>query len=295
MLKQRIITAAVLLALVLGALAAPSPWPLLALWAVSLVAAGWEWARLNGLPGPQALGLGLALALGALLALWMGLEPQLPAEARGRFGALLRALIWLALPLWLALTALLLCSGAALWLRWPAALRVAGGLAGLALVWLTLPLLYGQGGSPMLLLSAMSLVWVADIAAYFTGRALGGRFIARKLAPSVSPNKSWEGALGGAAGTLLLAAVWVAADAAWGGQSLFTRLLSAGDALWLLLCVLLLTAASVLGDLVESQVKRAAGVKDSSGLLPGHGGVLDRVDALLPTLPLALALLGALS
>ena len=92
-------------------------------------------------------------------------------------------------------------------------------------MWLTLPLLYGQGGSPMLLLSAMTLVWVADIAAYFTGRALGGRFIARKLAPSVSPNKSWEGALGGAAGTLLLAAVWVAADAAWGGQSLFTRLL----------------------------------------------------------------------
>ena len=290
MLKQRIITAAVLLALVLGALAAPSPWPLLALWAVSLAAAGWEWARLNGLPGAQALGLGLALALGALLALWMGLGPQ--PSAPGQFGALVRTLAGLALPLWLALTALLLRGGAALWLRWPAPLRVAGGLAGLALVWLTLPLLYGQGGSPMLLLSAMSLVWVADIAAYFTGRALGGRFIARKLAPSVSPNKSWEGALGGAAGTLLLAAVWVAADVAWGGQSLFTRLLHAGGAAWLLLCVLLLTAASVLGDLVESQVKRAAGVKDSSGLLPGHGGVLDRVDALLPTLPLALALLG---
>ena len=83
-------------------------------------------------------------------------------------------------------------------LRWTARASAALIIAlNVALVWLTLPLLYGQGGSPMLLLSAMSLVWGADIAAYFTGRALGGRFIARKLAPSVSPNKSWEGALGG--------------------------------------------------------------------------------------------------
>jgi phosphatidate cytidylyltransferase len=137
------------------------------------------------------------------------------------------------------------------------------------------------------LLSVLCLVWMADIAAYFGGRAFGRR----KLAPSISPGKSWEGVWSGMAGVLLLAAFWIwLVDAAGGvdGPSLFTRLCCAG------LALLLRGAAgcwrlSVVGDLVESLVKRAAGAKDSSRLLPGHGGVLDRVDALLPVLPAALA------
>jgi len=142
------------------------------------------------------------------------------------------------------------------------------------------------------LLSVLVLVWVADIAAYFAGKAYGGRFSRGKLAPSISPGKSWEGVWGGMAGVVLLALAWRWADQAWqlAVPSLYSRLGSQG--VWfLLLAVLFLATMSVVGDLVESLIKRSAGVKDSSGLLPGHGGVLDRVDALLPTLPLAMMLI----
>ncbi|MGB7420341.1 MAG: phosphatidate cytidylyltransferase, partial [Comamonas sp.] len=135
------------------------------------------------------------------------------------------------------------------------------------------------------LLSVLCLVWAADICAYFVGRAFGRR----KLAPAISPGKSWEGVWGGMAGVLVLALVWAWADGRWQASvpSLYTQLAGLG---WLLAlpALLFLTAMSVVGDLVESLVKRSAGAKDSSQLLPGHGGVLDRVDALLPTLPLAL-------
>jgi len=141
------------------------------------------------------------------------------------------------------------------------------------------------------LLSAMVLVWVADVVAYFCGRALGGRLVQRKLALTISPGKSWEGALGGAVGVLVLAALWPVIDRhlAVDSLSLFSRLQSLSN-LTLCLAALSLSAMSVVGDLIESLVKRSAGMKDSSGLLPGHGGVLDRVDALLPTLPMAMML-----
>jgi phosphatidate cytidylyltransferase len=122
-------------------------------------------------------------------------------------------------------------------------------------------------------------------------RTLGLKFTRNKLAPSISPGKSWEGVWGGMAGVLVLAVAWVLADRALqpGVPSLYTRLAAAGW--WLLLiAVVFLSAMSVVGDLAESLIKRSAGVKDSSNLLPGHGGVLDRVDALLPTLPLAMML-----
>ena len=139
------------------------------------------------------------------------------------------------------------------------------------------------------MLSVLVLVWAADVFAYFAGRAWGGRWVKAKLAPAISPGKSWEGVFGGAVGVLVVAVAWVAADAHWhvSVPSFYTVLLSRG---MLLMCVALMfmTAMSVVGDLVESLVKRSAGVKDSSALLPGHGGVLDRLDALLPTLPLAM-------
>ena len=135
----------------------------------------------------------------------------------------------------------------------------------------------------------LCVVWVADISAYFCGRAFGRN----KLAPTISPGKSWEGVYGGVAGVLLLALGWIALESQLdlGSASVF-KLLQQGLG-WggLLLAALLLTALSVVGDLFESLVKRAAGAKDSSALLPGHGGVLDRVDALLPVLPAALALI----
>jgi len=138
------------------------------------------------------------------------------------------------------------------------------------------------------LLSVLLLVWVADVAAYFAGHAFGRR----KLAVHISPGKSWEGVWGGMLGVLLMAFGWVWADTQWemDSPSLYS-LLHAKGAAYLVLATVFLVAMSVVGDLIESLVKRSAGMKDSSQLLPGHGGVLDRVDALLPTLPLALMLI----
>ncbi len=142
--------------------------------------------------------------------------------------------------------------------------------------------------SPLYLLSVMALVWIADIFAYVFGKAFGRR----KLAPSISPGKSWEGAIGGGATVLVLSAAAVL----FGGEvfaSTFPVQVQARLGWAAMLAILaLIVAASVVGDLFESQLKRRAGVKDSSQLLPGHGGVLDRIDALVPVLPLA-ALIGA--
>jgi phosphatidate cytidylyltransferase len=142
--------------------------------------------------------------------------------------------------------------------------------------------------SPLFLLSVMAIVWVADIGAYFSGKAFGKR----KLAPSISPGKSWEGAIGGGIAVLVLASLSVAYGGAAFADTFAARV--AGSFGWpaLLAILVLMVAASIVGDLFESQLKRRAGMKDSSSLLPGHGGVLDRIDALIPVLPLA-ALIGS--
>ena len=137
--------------------------------------------------------------------------------------------------------------------------------------------------SAVYLLSVMALVWIADIFAYFSGKAFGKN----KLAPSISPGKSWEGAIGGGIAVLLISSLVIL----FGGPLLadtFVVKLQASLGWFATLAILVvITGASVVGDLVESQLKRRAGVKDSSNLLPGHGGVLDRIDALIPVLPLA--------
>lgn len=183
------------------------------------------------------------------------------------------------------LAGVMLWRGVPGWARWPVALRLWVGLFLIACAWLALvqARLTGIG----FLLSVLVLVWMADIAAYFGGKALGRR----KLAPTISPGKSWEGVVSGLVGVFLLAAGWLWADMQGLGDrnSLYAQLWAKGPAL-AVLGLLFLVAMSVVGDLVESLVKRSAGVKDSSQLLPGHGGVLDRVDALLPVLPLAMML-----
>jgi phosphatidate cytidylyltransferase len=142
--------------------------------------------------------------------------------------------------------------------------------------------------SPLYLLSVMAIVWAADIFAYFSGKAFGKR----KLAPSISPGKSWEGAIGGCIAVLVLAtlSIVLGGDAMAGTFAARVQAVLGWGVLYAVL--VLIVAASVVGDLFESQLKRRAGMKDSSNLLPGHGGVLDRVDALVPVLPLA-ALIGA--
>ena len=278
MLLQRVITALVLLVILLPALFYPDPRPF-TLVVLALMAAGaWEWGRLNGFGQGAALGLG-ALCVGLCGLSWAagGLQSAMPWVWAAGGG------------LWVLGGAGLLRAGVVGWPQIPKVLRVAGGLLALWLAWLAVVQARMLGVN--FLLSVLSLVWVADIGAYFAGRAFGQRFTRNKLAPSISPGKSWEGVWGGMAGVLLLALLWVWADQTLqpAVPSFYTRLARQGW--WLLLLgAIFMAAMSVVGDLVESLVKRSAGAKDSSSLLPGHGGVLDRVDALLPTLPLAMML-----
>lgn len=144
-------------------------------------------------------------------------------------------------------------------------------------------LLFARG--PVYLLSVMAVVWAADIFAYFSGKAFGKH----KLAPTISPGKSWEGAVGGLLAVLLLASATVLlAPSVPLLQDTFAVRLAERMGWGIMLAVLVLVvAASIVGDLFESMLKRRAGMKDSSNLLPGHGGVLDRIDALVPVLPIA--------
>lgn len=279
MLKQRVITALVLLAILLPALFYPSPDPFCAITLVLIAAGAWEWGRLNSCSKAPALLLGVACVLLCVGSWAFGLL-SMPMPWLWRFvGAA-----------WVLVGAWLLRTGVAGWPRIARPIRLVGGLAAVWLAWLAMAQARVIGIN--FLLSILLLVWVADIFAYFAGRAFGTRFTRGKLAPAISPGKSWEGVWGGMAGVVLLAVLWVWADAAWQAPvaSLYSRLVGMG---WwvLLLAVLFMAAMSVVGDLAESLIKRSAGVKDSSGLLPGHGGVLDRVDALLPTLPLAMMLI----
>ena len=278
MLKQRVITALVLLAILLPALFYPSTEPFTVVVRVLMAAGAWEWGRLCGLgqAGSVAVGAACVALCGASWAL-------------GWVGRPLTALWLVGGGLWVLAAAWLLRAGVPGWPRIPAAMRLVAGVLALWLAWLAVVQARNVGIN--FLLSVLVLVWVADIFAYFSGRAFGLRFTKGKLAPTISPGKSWEGVWGGLAGVVVMAFAWVAADAHWQAAvpSFYSRMAQQGW--WLLvIAALFMVAMSVAGDLVESLIKRSAGVKDSSGLLPGHGGVLDRVDALLPTLPLAMML-----
>jgi len=190
---------------------------------------------------------------------------------------------------WVMGSAVLIQAGVPGWGRIALPVRWLGGM--LALWVAGVAMVQAKAIGLNFLLSVLMLVWVADVFAYFFGKAFGLRIAKQKLAPSISPGKSWEGAWGGVLGVVLMAFIWIAADKALHAPvaSLYTRLDAQGG--WLvLLAAIFLAAMSVVGDLVESLIKRSGGMKDSSQLLPGHGGVLDRIDALLPTLPLAMML-----
>lgn len=279
MLKQRILTALVLLALFLPALFAAQSWPFMALTLLMMAAGTWEWGRLNGQSRARALPAA-ALWLGVCAALWLaGWHLQTHAQ------------LWLITgTVWVMLGAWMIRQGVSGWRAWPVAARWLGGWVMLALAWLAMVQAHARGAN--FLLSVLVLVWAADVLAYFGGRALGGRWIPVKLAPSISPGKSWEGVFAGMVGALGVGGLWVWVDRQLdmtAHPSLFTLLFDRGIVVFVS-GVLFLCAMSVVGDLVESLVKRSAGFKDSSNLLPGHGGVLDRLDALLPALPLAMML-----
>ncbi len=274
MLRQRIITALLLLVVLLPALFHSHTGPFTALSLLLVAAGAWEWARLNGCRPASSIVIGVGLGL-AMAAFWVlgGLDRS------WRLGWIVVGLLWVLLAIGM------LWRGVAGWSAWPAGIRLCVGLFLIGCAWLAL--VQARQTGLVFLLSVLLLVWTADVAAYFGGKAFGRR----KLAPSVSPAKSWEGAISGLVGVFLLAAGWLWADAeGLGGQgSVYARLWQSGPLL-AVGSLLFLVAMSVVGDLLESLVKRSAGVKDSSQLLPGHGGVLDRVDALLPVLPLSMLL-----
>ena len=267
-----------MLAILLPALFYATPVPFTVVMLVLIGAAAWEWGRLNGYGPRMSVFLGIEMVLLCAFSWWAGLIEQ-------RLSG-----VWMvASVVWVLGGAALLRGAVPGWPKIPRPVRLVGGLLALWVAWLAA--VQARTWGVNFLLSIFLLVWVADVFAYFAGRAFGLKFTRGKLAPSISPGKSWEGVWGGMIGVVLLAFAWVWADASAQATvaSLYTRLASVGW--WLLILgVLAMAAMSVVGDLVESLVKRSAGAKDSSNLLPGHGGVLDRVDALLPTLPIAMML-----
>ena len=272
MLRQRVITALVLVAVLLGALA----WSALAFSAVAAVVVGvglFEWLRLAGARDAAAAAAGSAFGA-ALLALqwqWPGLAAD---AARVACGAAMLA--------WLGVAAALVRAQRRGIGRRSAVLVVLA-LLFLVAVWCAIQVLLREGA--VALVSAMAIVWAADIAAYFVGRAFGRR----KLASQISPGKTWAGAWGAVAAVVALAFLF---RATWPGPQLVSnRIIDDFGAAAAVVLLALVVAASIVGDLFESLLKRLAGVKDSSALLPGHGGVLDRIDALLPVLPLVVLLL----
>jgi phosphatidate cytidylyltransferase len=274
MLKQRIITALLLLAVFLPALFHPGPVWLGSAGLILVVAGAWEWGRLNDMSTKAALAMS-ALCLAVCAGLWI-------AQTR----ALIPAFVWLLTAMsWVVLLLYFLKNGVGSWRLYPALFRNLVGVLALSMTWLALFQAKTMGTS--LLTSVLLLVWVADIGAYFVGKQWGKH----KLAPAISPGKSREGLLGGVFGVVMLAFAWLSLQTLFPamGDSLFDRLQIRGTG-FLLAGVIGLTLISAAGDLFESLLKRSAGVKDSSGLLPGHGGVLDRLDALLPTLPVAVLL-----
>ena len=274
MLKQRILTALVLLGILIPALFHPNAFWIALAGMVLVSAAAWEWGRLN------QLGLLSALWMAAFCMVFCTLVWQL-----NLFNYFDRG-FWLFLGgLWVLLAGFLLAGGVQRWSRIPFVLRWGVGVLLLCCTWLAL--MTSKIFSIDFLMSVLLVVWMADIAAYFSGKAFGKY----KLAPDISPGKTWEGVGGAVAGVFLLSYVWLtAADYfSWQSSSIFDRLYAHGSVV-LVSGLLFLVMMSVAGDLIESLVKRSAGAKDSSQLLPGHGGILDRIDALLPTLPLAVML-----
>lgn len=280
MLKQRVITALVLLAIILPCLLASSPWPFTALASIALSLGAWEWARLTGYAKVTTWLTAAGFACCTAIAAALGWQNTPFPDA-----------FWMSITvLWVLTAVFTLRAGVSGWGHIPQTLRFIGGLWVLATTWLAVLAAYAKGIN--FLFSVLALVWAADIGAYFAGRAFGQKLVARKLAPAISPGKSWEGVFGGMVAVLVLACIWIAVDLREGqtaSPSLYTLLYSHGVATLVMGC-LMLCALSVMGDLQESLVKRSAGMKDSSQILPGHGGMLDRIDAILPTASAAIML-----
>ena len=273
MLKTRVITALILLAVLLPILFLLPAMYIGAFFLVALLAAAWEWSRLLAPEAGRAAWLYALFCLAIILFL-LGMQ-----NASWQFALLLLAVIF-----WFFVAPFILAKGMNLSLEKLRPFYVVLGFILLPAAWFALVFLRELG--LIFLLSSMALVWIADIGAYFVGKAFGKH----KLAVQISPGKSIEGAIGG----LLLCYVYAFLCVYFlpFESTLFGAWAIRFGWVPMFLMVTVLTAFSIFGDLFESQLKRLAGVKDSSHLLPGHGGVLDRVDALIPAMPIAALLAG---
>jgi len=262
MLKKRVITALVLISVFGSVLFLSSPRVFNVFLALVLLASSWEWANLCGIRSPlKRILYALLMLIAGVLLHWLNAIQR--AELFDVESVLLIACVWWAVAL--------------LWIQgypssvvlWKASwMRMLMGMLVLLPTWVALSCLRGMPGGEYLVLSVVLIVAATDIGAYFSGKKFGRR----KLAPLVSPGKSWEGVVGGVLSAALLCAVFV--------------VITQREDFYILLVVVLPAAmVSVLGDLLESMLKRHRGIKDSSRLLPGHGGVLDRIDGLVAAVP----------
>ncbi|MCX7079955.1 MAG: phosphatidate cytidylyltransferase [Pseudomonas sp.] len=263
MLKQRIITALILLPIALCGFFLLEGTGFALFIGLVVTLAAWEWARLAGLTAQSA-----RVAYAALVALLLFFMHVLPGLAPWVLGA---AVLW-----WLLATFLVLTYPRTSEHWASAACKLVIGLLILLPAWQGLILIKQEPLGNWLIMAVMLLVWGADVGAYFSGRAFGKR----KLAPQVSPGKSWEGVYGGLLLSLLITAV-VGLVRGWSGGQMLLGLIGAS----------IVVLISVVGDLTESMFKRQSGIKDSSNLLPGHGGVLDRIDSLTAAIPVFAVLL----
>jgi len=273
MLKTRVITALVLLAVLLPILFLLPAVYVGAFFLVAILAGAWEWSRLL-LPEAGRTAWLYAFFCLMMILLLLGLQ-----NINWQFGLLLLAVFF-----WFFIAPFILARGTSLSLQKLRPLYVVLGLILLPATWFALVFLRELG--LIFLLTTIALVWIADIGAYFIGKAFGKH----KLAIQISPGKSVEGAIGG----LVLCYVYAFLCVFYlpFESSLFGAWAIRFGWAPMFLMVTVLTAFSIFGDLFESQLKRLAGVKDSSHLLPGHGGVLDRIDALIPAMPIAALLAG---
>ena len=262
MLKQRLLTAAILVPLVIwGILRLPTEYLAMVL-ALFVMQGGWEWTGLMKITSVAKRGLYVVVVAAGLAGSWFVLHDH--------------SSNWMALPVlslfWWLLAIALVSQFPNSVTRWSSSVAQAIiGLIVLVPTWLAVVALHQSGEQgPLLVMYLLSLIWVADSGAYFGGRAWGKH----KLAPAVSPGKTWEGVASGAALSLAYAVGAAQVLALPGNQ-------------WPLFVVLSLVTVlfSVLGDLTESMFKRHAGIKDSGTLLPGHGGVLDRIDSVTAAAP----------
>jgi phosphatidate cytidylyltransferase len=268
MKKQRVVTAAVLTPIAIAiVLLLPTHW-LAGVVAVVMLLALWELSRMVGVE--HTIGRVAYLAVNAAIMAWLA---WFGLPGLGLVVVLLGVMFWLLVCLWLLHFEFASGRGAG-----PRLVKLVAGSLAVVPAWVALGILHaGNPGEPALFgpgwaLLVLAMIWASDTGAYFTGM----RFGRRKLSPRVSPNKTWEGFWGGMGLTIVVALVVAPFLGVGLGQLPAMALLAAA------VCV-----AAVIGDLFESLMKRHAGCKDSGTLIPGHGGVYDRIDSLLAALPVA--------